>query len=87
MSWEDKARCRQYDPEIFFAPRARAERKAKTICGRCPVMNDCLDFALQARVEFGIWGGMNGKERKSLLRRSAGGNDWRVQLETTGLSA
>jgi WhiB family redox-sensing transcriptional regulator len=71
MSWETNARCNDHDPEIFFDPRVRFERRAKAICGRCDVRTDCLLFALQARVEYGVWGGLNGKERRTILRRSA----------------
>ncbi len=70
MSWEERARCGQYDPEIFFDPTPRAERKAKAICAQCPVRLDCLACAVSFRAEFGVWGGLNGKERSSLLRRS-----------------
>ena len=87
MPWEEQARCRRYDPEMFFAPRARAERKAKTICGRCPVRLDCLAFALHSRVEFGIWGGTNAKERKVLLRRSPETTDWLAELQAVGVTA
>lgn len=73
MSWEDRARCSQYDPEIFFDPSVRAERRAKSICAQCPVRLDCLDCALSVRAEFGVWGGLNGKERRSLLRPSSVG--------------
>jgi WhiB family redox-sensing transcriptional regulator len=80
VSWEADARCRTLDPEMFFAPGVRTERKAKAICARCPVARDCLVFALESRTEFGIWGGMNGKERRRLVRRFAGTNDWRLEL-------
>lgn len=70
MSWEERARCGQYDPEIFFDPTARAERKAKSICAQCPVRLDCLACALSVQAEFGVWGGLNGKERSSLVRHS-----------------
>jgi WhiB family redox-sensing transcriptional regulator len=70
MSWEERARCGEYDPEIFFDPTARAERRAKSICAQCPVRLDCLAYALSVRAEFGVWGGLNGKERSSVLRRS-----------------
>jgi WhiB family redox-sensing transcriptional regulator len=65
---------------MFFAPGVRTERRAKAICRRCPVQQDCLAFALESRTEFGIWGGMNGKERGGVLRRVAGTNDWRIEL-------
>jgi WhiB family transcriptional regulator, redox-sensing transcriptional regulator len=80
VSWEQQARCRSHDPEMFFAPCVRTERKAKAVCGRCPVSQACLAFALESRTEFGIWGGLNGKERRRLLRRLAASSDWRLEL-------
>jgi WhiB family redox-sensing transcriptional regulator len=68
MSWEMEARCRAYDPEIFFEPRARSERRAKAICSKCEVRTQCLAFALQSRSEFGVWGGLNVRERAALAR-------------------
>jgi WhiB family transcriptional regulator, redox-sensing transcriptional regulator len=70
MSWQDQARCIQYDPEIFFDPRAKSERRAKSICAKCPVRDRCLSMALESGTEFGVWGGMNGKERSVALRRN-----------------
>ena len=87
MYWEEDARCRRYDPEIFFAPKATAERRAKAICGRCPVRGDCLSFALENRVQFGIWGGMNGRERTRLLRAEVRGSDLLVTLPEMSATA
>lgn len=70
MPWETEARCRVYDPEIFFDTRARSERKAKAICSKCEVRTECLAFAIQSRSEFGIWGGLNVRERVALAGRS-----------------
>ena len=84
MSWEERARCGQYDPEIFFDPGARAERKAKSICAQCPVRLDCLAWALSVRAEFGVWGGLNGKERNSLLRRSPRSLETQRTLQPVG---
>jgi WhiB family redox-sensing transcriptional regulator len=72
MSWETDARCRVYDPEIFFDTRARSERKAKSICSKCEVRSECLAFAIQSRSEFGVWGGLNVRERVALAGRSGG---------------
>jgi WhiB family redox-sensing transcriptional regulator len=80
MNWETDARCNEYDPEIFFDPRVRFERKAKSICGRCEVRSQCLSYALQTRIEFGVWGGLNGKERRA-LRGSTKESDWREVAE------
>jgi WhiB family redox-sensing transcriptional regulator len=84
MSWEERARCGEYDPEIFFDPTARAERRAKSICAQCPVRLDCLAYALSVRAEFGVWGGLNGKERSSMLRRSCMAVDETHELVAVG---
>lgn len=86
MSWEERARCGQYDPEIFFDPRARVERKAKSICAQCPVRLDCLAAALSVRAEFGVWGGLNGKERSSMLRGSRRSIETQRTLMAVGAS-
>lgn len=80
MSWEDDARCRTHDPEIFFVPRVAFERRAKTICSRCTVRTECLAYALEARIDFGIWGGLNDKERRRMLRRAPRDTPWREVL-------
>jgi WhiB family transcriptional regulator, redox-sensing transcriptional regulator len=87
MSWEHQARCSEHDPDLFFVPRVALERRAKTICSRCPVKTDCLAFALDSRMEFGIWGGLNEKERRSMLRRGAAGGGWREVVEEDGRTA
>jgi WhiB family transcriptional regulator, redox-sensing transcriptional regulator len=84
MSWEERARCGEHDPEIFFDPTARAERRAKSICAQCPVRLDCLAYALSVRAEFGVWGGMNGKERSSMLRRSRRAGEEQRELVASG---
>jgi WhiB family redox-sensing transcriptional regulator len=42
---------------------------AKAVCGLCPVRTECGRYALAAREEFGIWGGLDAAERESLARR------------------
>jgi WhiB family transcriptional regulator, redox-sensing transcriptional regulator len=81
MPWEESAVCGRYDPEIFFGATSNDERRAKAICATCPVRLECLASALSARVEFGVWGGLNERERRTLLRRHPGTRDWRRALE------
>jgi WhiB family transcriptional regulator, redox-sensing transcriptional regulator len=69
MFWQEQARCHRFDPEIFFDPRVRFERKAKAICSGCDVREECLAFALESKTEFGVWGGLTGQERRTLVRR------------------
>lgn len=61
--WEVQALCAQTDPELFFPDIGDDNRPAKRICRKCPVKNECLDYALQHQEPFGIWGGTSARER------------------------
>jgi WhiB family redox-sensing transcriptional regulator len=47
------------------------EARAKAICQRCPVIEPCLEFAMDTNQKYGIWGGLTDMERASLKRRRA----------------
>jgi WhiB family redox-sensing transcriptional regulator len=36
----------------------------------CPVMTDCLQWALETGQEAGVWGGASEDERRAMRRRS-----------------
>jgi hypothetical protein len=57
--------------DIFYVEDYEEDKvcRAKDICGRCPVREQCLDFALGTRESEGIWGGTTGNERRSLMNR------------------
>lgn len=38
---------------------------------RCPVMETCLQWALESRQQHGVWGGLSEDERHALKRRAA----------------
>lgn len=42
----------------------------REICDACPVKNLCLEYAVEQREEFGIFGGMTPGERRQLRRAS-----------------
>ncbi len=86
MPWEERAACGKYDPEIFFGTTSSDERRAKAICGTCQVRGECLASALTDRVDFGVWGGLNERERRSLLRRYAGTSDWLELVSQNGVA-
>ena len=75
--WQHEAACRGQDAVYFFAPsyferreeKTAREARAKVICARCPVLEDCLEFALRVREHHGVWGGLNEQERRQLLRQ------------------
>jgi WhiB family redox-sensing transcriptional regulator len=43
--------------------------EAKAVCARCPVRTACLEFAIATNQPYGIWGGTNASERRSIRRR------------------
>jgi WhiB family redox-sensing transcriptional regulator len=76
--WRHEAACRDEDPELFFpvsemGPGARQAEAAKAVCARCPVRAQCLEYALDNGLDYGIFGGTTERERRGLLRRSRSG--------------
>ena len=69
--WAAYASCRDADPEQFFSSVEADVADAVKICRGCPVREECLDWALETRVRYGIWGGTTERERRRMLRRSA----------------
>jgi WhiB family redox-sensing transcriptional regulator len=66
--WVKQAACTGLT-SIFFAPvserpqaTARREARAKAICERCPVFDDCRTYARE-KGEYGFWAGENEFDR------------------------
>ncbi|MEU6071938.1 WhiB family transcriptional regulator [Streptomyces sp. NPDC047082] len=78
--WSEHAACRAVDPEELFVEGA-AQGKAKAVCAGCVVRTECLAYALDNRIEHGVWGGMTERERRALLRRRPTVTSWRGLLE------
>lgn len=64
--------CRGMSPSLFVGPEGeeRADREvreqaAKLICRHCPLIPECLDWALSHR-EYGVWGLTNDDERRAI---------------------
>lgn len=74
-SWHLHAKCRNNFSHLFFPPttferkddRERREARARAVCNSCAVRKECLEYALQIREPYGIWGGFTESERKQLL--------------------
>lgn len=72
VDWMVEALCAQTDPEVFFPEKGggtgRVTNLAKTICAGCPVRQQCLDYALDHDIDYGIWGGLSAQRRRPLQR-------------------
>lgn len=79
LSWHDDGLCAQADPEAFFPEKGGSTRQAKSVCRRCPVIDTCLQYALDNGERFGIWGGKSERERREIL------NGGIIETEDTGL--
>lgn len=66
--WHRRGLCAAEDPDTFFPPHGDPGTKARQTCTACPVRTDCLDYATEAD-EFGIWGGLDQQQRRSLKRK------------------
>ena len=67
--WQQKAACRGIDPELFFPDRGENTANAKAVCATCPVVDDCLMYAIVNLEIVGIWGGKDGKQRRIIRRQ------------------
>ncbi|WP_190012377.1 WhiB family transcriptional regulator, partial [Streptomyces candidus] len=55
--WRHEAECRKTSlPDMFF-PDARQAEYAKAYCRACPVAEQCLRYALDERLDEGVYGG------------------------------
>ncbi|WP_306318301.1 MULTISPECIES: WhiB family transcriptional regulator [unclassified Streptomyces] len=73
MEWLDGAACVDEDPDLFFpvgttGPAVDDVEAAKEVCRRCPVIVECLRWAVTTGQTTGVWGGTSETERAGLLR-------------------
>jgi WhiB family transcriptional regulator, redox-sensing transcriptional regulator len=93
-TWRQRAACSGMDTSVFYPGErergptlARREKRAKQICAQCPVISNCLKWALDAREPFGVWGGTSAKERARMLEgrdRRGGPRGSTTRLGETG---
>lgn len=62
------------DPEFFFPENSdgrlvrRAKIEAKGFCSRCEVIDECLAGALDRGERYGVYGGLDERERRQLAQ-------------------
>jgi WhiB family redox-sensing transcriptional regulator len=66
--WTADAQCRGQDSELWYPQRGEVPRHAIAVCGRCPVAQQCLDYALDHNEGFGIWAGTTARERRRIRK-------------------
>lgn len=68
-AWMARGACRNYPPAVFFPSDGVGVERARAICATCPVVSECLEHALEHRIDHGVWGGCSERERRRILKR------------------
>jgi WhiB family redox-sensing transcriptional regulator len=66
--WRADAACSEPGDVDFFGDGRENVRRAKAMCASCPVLDDCLAFAIETNQSDGIWGGTTPAERTKMRR-------------------
>lgn len=68
-SFYKEAECNKFGFDTFFPGHGQSAlaQKAIRICERCDVRFECLEFALEKKIEDGIWGGTTPTQRKKFM--------------------
>jgi WhiB family transcriptional regulator, redox-sensing transcriptional regulator len=67
--WRDQAACFGQDTALFFPESDDEAAPALAVCAVCPVRDECREWAIAARQDDGVWGGMTGQQRVRLRRQ------------------
>jgi hypothetical protein len=78
VAWHRDAACVEADPEIFFPERGHSSQEARSYCARCPVVEECLTYALENRARSTGSGATPRKGSAGDLGISTGGVKGRV---------
>lgn len=62
-SWLDRAACIDTPVDVFFPTDKADATPAKQVCETCPVIEECLRYAVAAGETQGVWGGKTPRER------------------------
>ena len=69
-AWKDHARCVDTAVDFWFPGRGATNLvEQRKFCAPCPVREQCLEYALEHNIKFGVWGGLSERERRRLALR------------------
>jgi WhiB family redox-sensing transcriptional regulator len=78
--WLDFAKCKGLPGNLFYSDHQHNNtqvQEARSVClgthpdhpGRCPVLEACLDYAIENGERWGVWGGTSERERRRIKRQ------------------
>jgi WhiB family redox-sensing transcriptional regulator len=79
-TWMDRAKCHGLPGNLFYAEYQHNNsqvQEARSVClgthpdhpGVCPVIRECLDYAINNGERYGVWGGCSERERRRIKRQ------------------
>ena len=75
--WKFRGACRDVvDRDHMFPRELHLERERAALCRACPVIRECLGYALDTGQEYGVWGGRTARERRALLNHHPRITSW-----------
>ena len=71
MSWREEGSC--FDTEAtfndrFYVTKGKPVTPALAMCLECPSRKPCLEYALETKQPWGVWGGARARDRKEILK-------------------
>jgi hypothetical protein len=79
LNWQRSASCanpanKEY-VQLFYSKDSAEKNKAKNLCFSCPARKSCLQWALEHREIWGIWGGKDEIELRRALSVAYNGEE------------
>ncbi len=71
--WMARGLCVDKPPSLFFPSDGVGVEVAKRICEDCPVQAQCLEYAIENRIDHGVWGGTSERQRRRIVKARGGG--------------
>ncbi|SDL30277.1 WhiB family transcriptional regulator [Microbacterium azadirachtae] len=68
LAWQSNATCAEIGGDAWFPEQGEPSADAIAVCTTCPARTPCLLYALNERIDYGIWGGRTAHQRAQLLR-------------------
>ncbi len=67
-----RAKCKEIEDANIFFPESRAQERTslpaiRKMCDGCIERKECLDYALDNEIPYGIWAGFTPEQRKRML--------------------
>jgi WhiB family redox-sensing transcriptional regulator len=69
LFWMKFGACVDLPPAVFFQNDAKKDKIAAQVCQECPVIQECLEYALR-HGEYGVWGGTSERQRNKIRVRT-----------------